>query len=43
MTLSPEGVEPERFGVDDFVVFPEGMSCTWKVQKVVRKHYRFGN
>ena len=25
----------------DFVVFPKGLSCTWKVSKPVRKHYSF--
>ena len=31
-----------RFGKGDLVTFPVGMSCTWKVLKPVRKHYRFG-
>lgn len=26
----------------DLVTFPKGMSCTWKVTKPVKKHYRFG-
>ena len=26
----------------DYVVFPEGLSCTWKVNAAVRKHYNFG-
>ena len=26
----------------DFVIFPEGMSCTWKIKKAVKKHYHFG-
>lgn len=26
----------------DFVVFPKGLSCTWKVSVPVRKHYNFG-
>ncbi len=26
----------------DFVIFPVGMSCTWKVSVPVRKHYNFG-
>jgi len=30
------------FGPGDLVVFPEGLSCTWKVEKAVRKHYEFG-
>jgi uncharacterized protein len=30
------------FGPGDFVVFPEGLDCTWTVKKKIRKHYRFG-
>jgi uncharacterized protein len=26
----------------DLVTFPAGMSCTWKISKDVKKHYRFG-
>jgi len=26
----------------DLVSFPKGLSCTWHVQKAVRKHYQFG-
>ena len=33
--------ETVRFGVGDFVVFPKGLKCTWKVMKPVRKHYYF--
>ena len=29
------------FGAGDFVVFPKGLSCKWKVSKPVRKHYLF--
>ena len=29
------------FGVGDFVVFPRGLKCRWKVIKPVRKHYSF--
>jgi len=31
-----------RMGQGDLVTFPRGLSCTWKVHKAVRKHYRFG-
>ena len=34
--------ETVRFGVGDFVVFPKGLKCIWKVMKPVRKHYNFG-
>jgi uncharacterized cupin superfamily protein len=30
------------FGAGDFVEFPKGLSCVWKVTKPVRKHYMFG-
>jgi len=31
-----------EFGPGDLVTFPEGLDCTWKVERPVRKHYRFG-
>ena len=40
--VTPEGGQPVRFGKGDFVTFPKGMSCTWKVLQPVRKHYKFG-
>ena len=30
------------FGAGDFVEFPRGLSCVWKVTKPVKKHYQFG-
>lgn len=32
-----------RFGKGDFVTFPKGLSCTWKVIHPVRKHYNFND
>ena len=29
------------FGMGDYVVFPQGLSCVWKVTKPVKKHYIF--
>jgi uncharacterized cupin superfamily protein len=29
------------FGAGDYVVFPQGLECVWKVTKPVRKHYIF--
>lgn len=29
------------FGVGDYVTFPKGLSCVWKVTKPVKKHYVF--
>tara|TARA_B100001964_G_C13737281_1_gene381481 strand:+ start:135 stop:401 length:267 start_codon:yes stop_codon:yes gene_type:complete len=34
--------ETVKFGAGDFVVFPRGLKCRWKVIKPVRKHYTFG-
>ena len=31
-----------RLGTGDFVVFPKGLKCTWRVMEPVRKHYNFG-
>ena len=42
VVVTPDGGEPVAMGVGDFVTFPEGMSCTWKIRKDVRKHYMFG-
>jgi len=39
--VTPDGGEPVRVGAGDLVTFLKGMSCTWKVQKAVRKHYTF--
>jgi uncharacterized cupin superfamily protein len=40
--VTPEGGEPVEVGQGDLVTFPKGMSCTWKVRKDVKKHYKFG-
>ena len=29
------------FGAGDYVVFPKGLSCVWKVSKPVKKYYEF--
>jgi hypothetical protein len=42
VVVTPEGGAPVRFGKGDLVVFPEGLKCRWKINKAVRKHYRFG-
>ena len=33
--------ETVRFSSGDFVVFPKGLKCHWKIIKSVRKHYTF--
>ena len=35
------GDESVSFGAGDYVVFPKGLSCVWKVTKPVKKHYIF--
>ncbi|MCL2061259.1 MAG: cupin domain-containing protein [Firmicutes bacterium] len=30
-----------EFGAGDYVVFPKGLSCVWKVTKPVKKYYEF--
>lgn len=42
VTVTNETGQAFHFAAGDWVVFPEGMKCTWKVNKDVRKHYRFG-
>lgn len=34
--------ETVTFGKGDFVVFPKGLKCVWKINKAVKKHYNFG-
>ena len=33
--------ETVKLGVGDYVVFPKGLKCRWKVTRPVRKHYSF--
>jgi len=37
---TPEG--EVEFGAGDYVVFPEGLKCTWEIKEKIRKHYKFG-
>jgi uncharacterized cupin superfamily protein len=30
------------FGEGDLVTFEQGLDCTWKIDKTIRKKYRFG-
>ncbi len=39
--VEPKDGKPVEFGPGDFVTFPKGMDCVWKVSKPVRKHYKF--
>jgi hypothetical protein len=40
--VTPDGGQPVTFGAGDLVTFPRGLSCTWKINQDVKKHYRFG-
>lgn len=40
--VTPEKGQAVTFSAGDFVEFPEGMDCTWEINKAVRKHYKFG-
>jgi len=41
-TVTNEEGQQFTFGPGDWVVFPEGMKCTWKITRDIRKHYNFG-
>jgi uncharacterized cupin superfamily protein len=41
VTVTPDGGQPIRVGKGDLVTFSSSMSCTWKIHKDVKKHYRF--
>lgn len=41
ITVIPQNGDPVSITKGDFVVFPKGLSCTWKITKAVRKHYLF--
>ncbi len=36
-----DGKKIAEFGAGDYVVFPQGLSCTWKITKKIRKKYKF--
>ncbi len=42
VTVIPDGGKPVQMGKGDLVTFPNGMSCIWKIQSAVKKHYKFG-
>mmetsp|Transcript_3222 Transcript_3222/g.6875 ORF Transcript_3222/g.6875 Transcript_3222/m.6875 type:complete len:109 (-) Transcript_3222:145-471(-) len=33
--------KPTEVNAGDFVVFPDGMTCTWDVTEAIEKHYNF--
>ena len=42
VTVTTKDGKSVNFGAGDLVVFPQGLSCVWDIQKAVRKHYNFG-
>ena len=42
VTVISEDGDTARIGKGDLVTFPQGLSCTWKIGRDVKKHYRFG-
>ncbi|NJL81943.1 MAG: cupin domain-containing protein [Chloroflexaceae bacterium] len=43
VTVTPAGGgESVTMGQGDLVTFPAGLSCTWRIERDVKKHYRFG-
>ena len=40
--VTPENQPSVKLTKNDFVIFPKGMKCTWKIIKDVKKHYKFG-
>ena len=43
VVVTPEDGDPVEVGKGDLVIFPKGMSCTWKIRKDVKKHFIFGD
>lgn len=41
VTVEAKDGKRVSFGKGDFVTFPKGLSCTWIINKPVRKHYNF--
>ncbi|BBP46056.1 cupin [Thiosulfatimonas sediminis] len=41
VTVTPDGGEPVTIHAGDFVTFPAGLHCTWKITQPIRKHYQF--
>jgi uncharacterized protein len=41
VTITNETGERFHFAAGDWVIFPQGMKCTWKIDQPIRKHYRF--
>lgn len=42
VTVTNEEGKDFHFTKGDYVIFPRGMLCKWKINKEVRKHYKMG-
>jgi uncharacterized cupin superfamily protein len=42
VTVTGADGETAKVGQGDLVTFAAGLSCTWKISRDVRRHYRFG-
>jgi uncharacterized protein len=42
VTVTNEYGKEFHFKKGDYVIFPKGMKCSWKINKDVRKHYKMG-
>jgi uncharacterized cupin superfamily protein len=40
--VTPDGGSPVEIAQGDLATFPQGMACTWKITRDIKKHYRFG-
>ena len=41
ITDRPDSGNAATFGKGDYVVFPNGLKCVWKIEIAVKKHYTF--
>ncbi len=41
VTVTAEDGTSIEFGAGDFVTFPKGLRCSWKITEPVKKHYNF--
>lgn len=39
--VTPDGGQAVQIKAGDFVTFPAGMSCYWKISKLIKKHFNF--
>lgn len=42
VVVTPENDDAVEINKGDLVIFPQGMSCSWKITKGIKKHYKFG-